>query len=149
MRWDRRVRHWLRVRFAPVVRENWYRDVWLILITGALFWSQIGLSDVVERQRESRRAVDRITCAATSAVIDAGRATITGGAESLDPEFARNLEALGYPPLKVRKEQAEQAAHAYAEAIARRVEEATGATGIVNPNGTLDCRALVGLTSGD
>lgn len=153
LRWDRRALHWLRVKFAPLIRENWYRDVVLIVVCAMLFFGWRGQQNVIDdikvvqqEQREGRRAAVDVVCAATSAVIDAGRATIIGGAEDLDPEFARNLERLGYPPRDVRRDQAQQAAQAYAAAIAKKVEDATGVTGIVRRNGTLDCVRLAELS---
>lgn len=128
------------------VRENWYRDVWLLIITGLTTWSVLTTMSTVNDVQEGRRAAVGVTCAATSAVIDAGRAAITGGAQGVSGEFARNLEALGYPPKHVRERQAKQAARAYSRAISHRVEKATGVAGIVKPNGTLDCERLAELS---
>lgn len=137
-------------------RENWYRDVWLLLTTALVAWALLGQNNVLDdvrrvqdEQREGRRAAVQVTCAATSAVIDAGRATIIGGAQNLDPEFTASLERLGYPPVEVRQAQAQKAAKAYAKAIANRVETATGFTGIVNENGTLNCAKLADLSRVD
>lgn len=144
-----------RTGWRSVLRENWYRDIWLVVISALLLLGYIGQNNVLddvqrvqEEQREGRRAAIQVTCAATSAVIDAGRATITGGAESLDPEFAKNLEALGYPPINVRRDQARKAARLYAKAIADKVEAATGVEGVVHEkDGTLDCDLLLQLAN--
>lgn len=135
-----------------LVRENWYRDVWLFIITAASAWAVLTtlsiVADVQQGQRdvqEGRRFAVSVNCAATSAVIEAGRATITGGAAGVGGEFERNLERLGYPPRKVRKRQAKQAGRAYAAAIARQVEKAAGVKGVVHRDGTLDCPRLTRL----
>lgn len=163
MRWHRRARHWARTKFAPLIRENWYRDVGLIIVCGLLFFGWRGQNNVLDdvqkvqrdqrhllhEQKKGRRAAVDIMCAATSAVIDAGRATILGGAASLDPEFAANLERLGYPPEPVRERQARKAAGLYARAISRRVEQSTGVEGVVRRNGTLNCKRLAVLSRVD
>jgi hypothetical protein len=122
-----------------LVRENAYRDVWLIIITGLVLWSQIGQHDLALEQREGRKQAVDVTCAAVTAVIDAGRSTITGGTQPGSAEFVANLERLGYPPKPVREAQAEKAADAYARFISGKVESLTGARGVVNPDGSLNC----------
>lgn len=141
-----------KARLRIFVRENAYRDVWLLIITAAVFFSILSLSaavddleDTNQRVREGRSFTVNVTCASISAVIDAGRATITGQNGTVSGEFARNLERLGYPPKNVRKRQQRIAARKYAEFIARRVEEATGAKGVVRRNGTLNCGRLLKL----
>jgi hypothetical protein len=131
-------------RLSRSLPERAYRDVWLILITGLVAWSLIGIQNTVNDQRDGRKYAVNVVCGATSAVIDAGRATITGGGVG-PPEFVRNLEALGYPPKRVREAQAQKAAEQYAELIARRVERVAGARDVVKPNGTLDCVRLTEL----
>jgi hypothetical protein len=147
MRWDRRARHWLRTKLAPLIRENWYRDVGLIVVCTLLFFGWRGQANLLDEQRDGRRQAVDITCAAVTAVIDAGRATITGGDAQLgSPEFIANLERLGYPPKAVREKQAEQAAEAYASFISQRVEKLTGAQGVVNADGSLNCRKFRALS---
>lgn len=148
-RLDKRVLHAIRSGLGPFLRENWYRDIWLTAISALVVLALIGQGNVLDDIQEGRRAAVDVTCAATSAVINAGRATITGGAESLDPEFARNLEKLGYPSKPVRERQARKAAKLYAGAIAREVERATGVTGVVKEDGSLDCERLAVLSRVD
>jgi hypothetical protein len=91
------------------------------LITGAfvLFAEQ-------QNQRQEGRAIAiQASCAATSAVIDAGRRTILTGGD-LPPKFARELERLGYPSAQARKARARAAAEAYARSIAEAVERQSG-----------------------
>jgi hypothetical protein len=152
-------------------RENWYRDVWLfalsILVLISVSSSQgasesanvtskttrqvvVQLRSVVQQQgtllreqRQGRTVAVRALCAATSAVIDAGRATITGSGGAVgSPRFVRALERLGYPPKRVREQQAQKAAQFYAQAISKRIETATKQKGLARKDGSLDCRRL-------
>lgn len=132
-----------------LIRENWYRDVWMCGLTGLMLYVAIALTGIVsdvedaqQRIQSGRKFSVEVICTATSAVIDAGRETIIGGAAGVGGEFAKNLEALGYPPRKVREDQADKAAEAYANAISRRVEQRTGVRGVVRDDGTLNCERL-------
>jgi hypothetical protein len=138
---DKRERSTDKPGWRRLVRENAYRDVWLLLVSGLMVWALLDIRGVVNDQREGRRYAVNVVCGATSAVIDAGRATITGGGVG-PPEFVRNLERLGYPPRRVREAQAQKAAAQYADLIARRVEKVAGATDVVRRDGTLDCALL-------
>ncbi len=97
-------------------------------------------------QREGRDIARDFSCATTSAVIDAGIATIKGGGRTISPEFERNLRRLGYPPLVQRQLQADLAAAAYARAVATRVQSATGRTDLVREDGSLNCARLRAVT---
>jgi hypothetical protein len=114
-------------------------------------WAVIGLNKEQKEQREGRAIAIAVTCSATSAVIDAGRATITGqiSASAVTPRLARSLERLGYPPKEVREREARKAAAAYGRFIARRVEAAARTAGLdgesnalVTESGQLDCRKV-------
>ena len=96
---------------------------------------------VADSQREGRQTAVAITCGAISAVIEAGRATITSGSQ-VSPEFERNLRKLGYPPRSQREEAARKAARAYSVSIAQAVEEESGVQGIVREDGTLNCERV-------
>lgn len=110
-----------------------------ILLSALLFTR---LADVQDQQSEGRRLSLTATCSTLSGVIEAGRATILGGVIIRPREFERNLERMGLPPQRVRRHSATTAAAAYAEAIARRVEQATGKKGLIRKDGTLDCSLL-------
>lgn len=139
-KWPRRKQD--RWGWRIVVRENWYRDLWLIIITGVVLIALSRSQDAVNRQAEGRRVAGAVTCSAISAVIDAGRATIQSGGK-IDPrEFERNLEKLGLPPRDVRMERSRTAAESYARLIAQRVVEESKVPGLVREDGTLDCRKL-------
>lgn len=161
------------LRIAP--GENWYRDVVLFFVSLFVVIAVSRSSDAtnnatrasreathasINATRASRNALDaihqqrvgrvvaiKILCGAMSAAIDAGRATITGGALSVTGDFERNLRALGYPPRAVRLSAARRAARAYAKQIATGVTVAVGgpgeARGVVRPDGSLDCRRLL------
>lgn len=129
-----------------LLRENWYRDVWLLLLSIVLVLMVLGLQTKVDRQREGRAIAINVMCGGISAVIEAGRATITGSSRSFSPEFERNLERLGYPPRKQRTQAANAAAKAYAAAIAKSVQEESGVKDLVRKDGSLDCARLRKVT---
>jgi hypothetical protein len=96
---------------------------------------------VAASQLEGRKTAVSITCGAISAVIEAGRTSITGGA--VPPgRFERNLVRLGYPPEAERKAAAKKAADAYSLSIAKAIERESGVQGIVSETGSLDCDRL-------
>lgn len=100
-------------------------------------------------QKAGRAVALDVTCGAASAVIEAGRRTITGSSVARDPKTGKvdqkrelALRKLGFPPLKVRERHAAEAAAEYAREIARRVEEQSGRRGLVRKDGALDCGRL-------
>jgi hypothetical protein len=124
------------------LRENWYRDVWLVIISSAVLWASVSTYQNQVNQRVGRRVAVGATCAALSGVIEAGRATISSGVIIKPQRFERNLEKLGLPPIRIRKHSAEDAAFAYGRAIAIRVAQATHNKSLVRSDGTLDCHLL-------
>lgn len=137
---DRQHRGWRRL-----LRENWYRDVWLLLVSLVLLLMVHGVQSRVERQREGRAIAINVMCGGISSVIEAGRATITGSS-TLSPEFERNLERLGYPPERQRKAAARAAAKGYAASIAAAVQQESGVRGLVRKDGSLNCERLRQVT---
>jgi hypothetical protein len=127
---------------SVIIRENAYRDVWLLLISGFLLLALVRSQDAIDRQIEGRRIGSSITCSVISSVIEAGRDQILSSATPGPPNFEANLRKLGYPPIKVRREAAQAAAHQYASRIAWRVKEASGLRGIIRKDGTLNCPNL-------
>jgi hypothetical protein len=97
---------------------------------------------VAASQREGRRNAVAIVCGATSAIIEAGRASILSGGE-LPPRLERNLIRLGYPERAERRAQARAAAEAYSLGIAGAIEKESGVQGLVRADGTLDCDRLL------
>jgi hypothetical protein len=82
-------------------------------------------------------------CAATSAVIAAGRETIVSSTVGPgDPRTEAALERLGFPSRADRRRQAKAAARDYADSIARNVKKETGEKLLVKRDGTLDCSRL-------
>jgi hypothetical protein len=130
---------------------RYLQNLTTVVAVGLAAWAVIGLNKEQREQREGRGIAIAVNCAATSAVIDAGRATLTGqiGAP-LPSNFARALERLGYPPQEVRDKQAREAARAYGGLIARRVQGAARSAGLdrglaenlVTADGRLDCREV-------
>jgi hypothetical protein len=97
---------------------------------------------VADAQRVGRRTAVSITCGATSAIIEAGRATIINGAE-LPPRLERHLTRFGYAPRAQRRRAARATADRYSRGIAAAIELESGVQGVVRENGTLDCKRLL------
>lgn len=119
-------------------------------------------SDILD-VKSGRRVAVIVTCAANSAVIEAGRKTIQGSPllpgdkvkpgpdgklGTPDDDFtpgplSKRLEADGYPGYQTRLENSRKAGNAYAESIAEAVRKAALAEGVRVPNtfknGKLDC----------
>lgn len=92
-------------------------------------------------QREGRALAIDALCAATSGVINAGRATLTE--QRLPPRLERHLMRYGYPSREVRQAAAEESARRYGRMIASTVErQANIKAHIAKPDGTLDCSLL-------
>lgn len=117
-----------------------------LLLASASMLLSVVLFTVVDDQQKAitrGRAVSvTATCATLSGVIEAGRASILSGMVIKPRDFERNLERMGLPPRPIRKHSAATAAAAYANAIAARVEDATGKPGLIRKDGTLDCALL-------
>lgn len=135
-------------------RADVVRDFWLIVATGLMLVALVQShnadtrsQNALQAQTEGRRIGQLITCASISAVIDAGRATITGSNSIGPPRLERSLEALGLPPPSVRARQAQIGARLYAQSIAQKVETASGVRGIVRRDGSLNCALLRKLTA--
>lgn len=97
------------------------------------------------QQREGRDIARDFSCATTSAVIDAGIATIKGGGQ-LPPRLQRELQRFGYPSRGERDTANALAAAAYARRVATKVQEFTGRSDLVRPDGSLDCARLRAVT---
>lgn len=138
-----------RRRFTRILRENWYRDVWLLIITVLVLLAVSKTYGNVGDIQDGRRVGTNVTCSATSAIIDAGRDTIRNAATITPTEFEKNLVALGLPRRKARTEAANQAAKKYGESIASAVALQTGRSDIVLSDGSLDCAALQRATRVD
>lgn len=112
----------------------------LAVATAAALWLS---NHALNEQKVGRSRTLSVVCGSISAVAEAGRATIDGGATGVGPsEFERNLRRLGYPPRSTRRRTAKAAARAYTRAIGRAVEQESGVTGIVRQDGSLDCAKL-------
>lgn len=138
-----RLRDWLDWLERPkVVRAGRYLVV--VLVALAVISNAFALRYAIHadsQQAEGRRIATATNCAAISAVIDAGRATIQGGTP-LPPRLQRELERYGYPTPEERKQAARLAAAAYARSITSRVQEFTGRKDLVEKDGSLDCAKL-------
>ena len=118
--------------------------VYLVLQNGAR--ARENTQRVMEIQDNRQRSL-RVICAANSAVIDAGRATLTATVGKPNTPFERALEKLGYPPRPARDKAARAAAIAYGRTIARSIQEESGIVGIAKSDGTLDCPQLIRATT--
>lgn len=128
--------------WRAVIRDNWYRDVWLLVVTLGVYVALNGSESDLQRQREGRAVAIEVTCTFSNAVARAGQATITGGVTIKPREFERALERMGLPPRKQRETNARNAARAYAAAISASVEQETGIKGLVAGDGTIRCDRL-------
>jgi hypothetical protein len=121
-------------------------------------------AETLARQQEGRKVAIEVLCGFASAVSDAGRKTIAGsvalpGRTKRDADrivldkhgrvigvvsgrFARFLEAHGYPLAPQRFTGSRRAAEAYTRNLSTAVAAETHATGLVRPDGTLDCARL-------
>lgn len=118
--------------------------VTVVLATGAnvvAFESAADSRTALRSVDEGRKVGSAVTCATTSAIIDAGRETIESGAYVRPREFAAALERLGLPPFTTRAQYAAIAAQSYARNISVAVGR-TGVRGVVRTDGSLDCAAL-------
>lgn len=127
---------------SRLVRENWYRDVWLLGVTILVLFAVGKTFGVVNDVQEGRRVGTNVTCSATSAIIDAGRDTLKNSATIRPTKFEENLVKLGLPRVKARKAAADEAAKRYGQSIATAVAQQTGRDDIVRADGSLDCKAL-------
>ena len=118
----------------------------IVLFCGLGAWSGVY---VLGQIQHGRVADGEITCAVLSGVTEQGREVIIGATGGKDTPFLRQLERLGYPPLRVRRVRAERAATAYVDGIAAKVVQAVGRKGLslVKHDGTIDCRAFLRLTN--
>ena len=128
------------------VRRNYRRLLLYVAVLTfglcALITAAFVLFAEQQHQRQDGRVIAiQASCAATSAVIDAGRKTILTAGD-LPPKFARALERLGYPSAQARKARARVAAEAYARSIAEDVERQSGVKHLVRPDGRLNCDRL-------
>lgn len=103
----------------------------------------------IHKIQASRQVAVNVTCGINAAIIDAGRSIILSGTKKRPPASnERALRKLGFPPYKVRKTQAQQAAAAYAQFISHAVQQQVGARarGVVRRDGSIDCAALRRVT---
>jgi hypothetical protein len=129
--------------FPDWLPERFYRDLWLLIITGGMLLLAILLVNNVNSQAKGRHFTVGFTCAALSAISQEGREVIAGP-QKLNTPFERNLERLGYPPVAVRRAQAQAAAQAYVRGISNRIQEQVGYKGsrLIRADGTIDCTKL-------
>lgn len=138
------------------VRENWYRDVWLLIITATvvyLAFLSVGYSqqaaNTARQIQAGRSAGVATTCAVLSAVAEAGREVIAGPSKLPPTREEQALERLGFPPFRIRHQEAEKAADAYVASLSRHVVSQVGARGqsLVRPGGRIDCGEFLKLAN--
>jgi hypothetical protein len=123
-------------RIATLERGVSLREIWRDLVPavaiGLAFWAltisqgQVSAIKVNQKEAQAGRAIAiSVTCAALSAVIDQGRATISAS----DTRKAR------------------RAADTYRDGIAQRVQRQTGVGNLIREDGTLDCDRLQALSN--
>jgi hypothetical protein len=120
-----------------VKRDNWYRDVWLLLITGFCVFLGLRIEGNVNEIREGRRDSAGISCAVSSATVQAGKLVIVQSSEQPLPlKLEHFLEEHGLPPLQDRKAAARTTAGEYTQLINRAIVKYAGvnATSVLEPN---------------
>lgn len=140
---------WERLRARPEILVL----LVVLLMTGstalsaAALWRVSGQTQAIQ---EGRRTATAVNCAVASAVISAGRKTITS-AQPLPPRLERNLERFGYPTFEQRQAGARKAAAAYAQEILVAVANEVGrkSTELVHADGTLNCDAFQSVARTD
>jgi hypothetical protein len=136
-------------RFIINAHENWYRDVWLLIITLVVLYTAIQISSTSNRISEGRHFALSTSCAVESAVAAQGRDVILHSSPPTDTPLFRFLERHGYPPLKARLAQQRIEARAYVQGIAEAVQASTGVKGksLVRADGSLDCKRFSRLAN--
>lgn len=102
-------------------------------------------TDALHAVQKGRSDALKVTCSVQSAIAQAGKQVISGAQTKPPAAQERALEALGFPPFKVRQAQAKAAAAGYVTSISRSIETQIGAKKsdrLVNKNGTLNCARL-------
>lgn len=106
----------------------------------------VGLLIVVHFVNEinsNRRTSQANTCAIIKGITNAGRDQILLGTLKPPPySQEKQLQNLGFPPYKVRKQEAIDQANQYIKTIADTVKDETGKTGVAIKNNTVDCTKL-------
>jgi hypothetical protein len=130
-------------------RENWYRDIWSLLLTIFVAMALANNNATVDKVQEGRRTGTGVSCAISNAIVKAGRGVILSSATVRPRKLEVNLMKLGLPRREARAIAARHAADAYAESIAVDVARVAGpsAKGVVRKDGTLDCQALFVATN--
>lgn len=141
------------------LNENWYRDLWLFLVTVAVVGGFLAIRGTTNEIQEGREATTGITCAVSAAVVKGGRVTIVTSSEtSLPPKLEGFLKKYEYPSKAVRRKQAQLSGEAYTKSINAEIVKAAGVkaskviepdklpNGRPNPNaGSLNCKNLRAL----
>lgn len=127
------------------LRENWYRDLWLFLVTVLVVVALSSIHAQTNEIQAGRRNTSGISCAVSAAVVKAGRVIIVSSSEQgLPPRLEMFLEEHGLPPKAVRDKAAQQSAKSYTAGINAEIVKVSGvdAQKVLNPDGTLNCNKL-------
>jgi hypothetical protein len=112
------------------LRDNWYRDVWLLVITLFVVVLALKILSVVNEIQEGRRDSAGISCAVSSATVTAGKLVIVQSSEQpLPPKLEQFLEEHGLPPLKDRQLAARGTADEYTKLINAAIVKYAGVRG--------------------
>jgi hypothetical protein len=117
-------------------RENWYRDVWLFLITLLVLLALYTLGGQTEEIQTGRAFGTEINCGFNQAVLLANRHLIEGSSSSRHetPTSERRLEELGFGTRVQREEQAKLQGVLYIQSVQAGIELFAGAkaSGIID-----------------
>lgn len=141
-----------------------YRDLWLFIASGLLVLSLIFIVKAVHQAEsaahESKVAISKVqtgrkaatgfTCAAASALAQAGREVVeqsNAQRKVPTPKAEKLLLELGFPPLDQREAAAKATGRAYTHRITELVEQKAGvprkiAASLIEADGSLNCARL-------
>jgi hypothetical protein len=131
-----------------LLRENWYRDLWLFAVTALVLVALSAEHKHTNEIQQGRRTTSGISCAVSAAVVKAGRVIITSSSkQGLPPKLEVFLEQHGLPPKKVREQNAVKAAQGYSAGINAEIVKVSGVDplDVLNKDGTLNCDKLRAL----
>lgn len=132
-------------RYSGLIQNGWLLiiSVVVVIAISAAEHASTRSDTAIQNVQTGRKNSLAVTCVIIDAFATAGRVTISSAGSLPESAFTRNLEKLGYPPLKVRQAQSVKAARGYVVLISDKVSAALGgkaAKRLVNKDGTIDCR---------
>lgn len=143
-----------------LIRENAYRDLWLLAVSIMVLFGFKALSDKTAEIQEGRKTGTTITCVITSSILRGSHNFIVASSSApLPGKIEARLVKEGYPRKAEREQEGVRSADSYTTAVANAVVAAAGneARGLIAETspakgkhgpaaGTLNCARLKTLT---